>query len=146
MDRFEFERGSRTKTGLANALHEDIALMLGKPASTGFATFRHPLTSSRTMSLNEKQRKYLRGLAHGRDPLVMIGQSGLSEAVTRELDTALTAHELVKVRARVGDRDERDLILDELATQTGSELVQRIGNVGVFFRQRTEKSRIVLPD
>lgn len=98
------------------------------------------------MSLNEKQRKYLRGLAHGRDPLVMIGQSGLSEAVTRELDTALTAHELVKVRARVGDRDERDLILDELATQTGSELVQRIGNVGVFFRQRTEKSRIVLPD
>ena len=98
------------------------------------------------MSLNEKQRKYLRGLAHGRDPLVMIGQSGLSDAVTRELDTALTAHELVKVRARVGDRDERDLILDELATQTGSELVQRIGNVGVFFRQRTEKSRIVLPD
>lgn len=98
------------------------------------------------MSLNEKQRKYLRGLAHGRDPLVMIGQSGLSDAVTRELDIALTAHELVKVRARVGDRDERDLILDELATQTGSELVQRIGNVGVFFRQRTEKSRIVLPD
>ncbi|MET0985327.1 MAG: YhbY family RNA-binding protein [Steroidobacteraceae bacterium] len=98
------------------------------------------------MSLNEKQRKYLRSLAHGRDPIVMIGQSGLSKAVTHELDTALTAHELVKVRARVGDRDERDLLLDKLATETGSELVQRIGNVGVFFRQRAEKSRIVLPD
>ncbi|MET0660181.1 MAG: YhbY family RNA-binding protein [Steroidobacteraceae bacterium] len=98
------------------------------------------------MSLSEKQRKYLRGLAHGRDPIVMIGQSGLSEAVTRELDTALTVHELVKVRARLGDRDERDSVLDELAAQTSSELVQRIGNVGVFFRQRPEKSRIVLPD
>ena len=98
------------------------------------------------MSLNEKQRKHLRGLAHAREPLVMVGQSGLSEAVARELDIALTAHELVKVRARVGAREERDLILEQLATQTGSHLVQRIGNVGVFFRQRAEKSRIVLPD
>jgi RNA-binding protein len=97
------------------------------------------------MPLSEKQKKYLRGLAHGRDPVVMVGQSGLSDAITRELDTALTAHELVKVRARVGDREERDLILGELASQTGSELVQRIGNVGVFFRPRAENSRIVLP-
>lgn len=97
------------------------------------------------MPLSEKQRKHLRGLAHGRDPVVMIGQSGLSEAVTQELETALGAHELVKVRARVGDRAERDLILERLAAQTRSELVQRIGNVGVFFRARPEKSRIVLP-
>lgn len=97
------------------------------------------------MSLSEKQRKHLRGLAHGRDPIVMIGQSGLSDAITRELDTALTTHELVKVRARVGDREARDLILDQLAAQTRSDLVQRIGNVGVFFRARPEKSRIVLP-
>lgn len=98
------------------------------------------------MPLSEKQRKYLRGLAHGRDPIVMVGQGGLSDAVTRELDSALTSHELVKVRARVGDRGDRDRILAELATQTGSELVQRIGNVGVFFRARADKSRIVLPD
>jgi RNA-binding protein len=98
------------------------------------------------MPLSEKQKKYLRGLAHTREPVVMIGQAGLSAGITRELDSALTAHELVKVRARVGDREERDLIFDELASQTGSELVQRIGNVGVFFRQRTQKSRITLPD
>jgi RNA-binding protein len=97
------------------------------------------------MDLSEKQRKYLRGLAHGRDPIVMIGQSGLSPAITRELDIALTAHELVKVRARVGDRDERDLILDELAKSTGSALVQRIGNVGVFYRPSRDKPRITLP-
>ena len=69
-----------------------------------------------------------------------------AEAIAKELDTALTAHELVKVRARVGDREERDRMLDELAIQTRSELVQRIGNVGVFFRAKPEKSRIVLPD
>jgi RNA-binding protein len=97
------------------------------------------------MDLSEKQRKYLRGLAHGRDPIVMIGQSGLTPAVTNELDIALSAHELVKVRARVGDRDERDLILDELAKSTNSTLVQRIGNVGVFYRPSKDKPRITLP-
>ena len=98
------------------------------------------------MQLNEKQKKHLRGLAHGRDPIVMIGQSGASEAVTKELDVALGAHELVKVKARVGDRDERDQILEQLAQQTSSELVQRIGNVGVFYRARKENPRIILPD
>jgi RNA-binding protein len=66
-------------------------------------------------------------------------------AVTRELDVALGAHELVKVRARVGDRDERNSILDELAKGTGSTLVQRIGNVGVFYRPSKDKPRITLP-
>jgi RNA-binding protein len=97
------------------------------------------------MKLSEKQRKYLRGLAHGRDPIVMIGQSGLSPGVTRELDIALGAHELVKVRARVGDREQRDAILDELATSTSSALVQRIGNVGVFYRASKAKPKITLP-
>lgn len=98
-----------------------------------------------TMKLSEKQRKYLRGLAHGRDPVVMVGQSGLSAAVSNELDIALGAHELVKVRARVGDREQRDSILDQLATQTTGTLVQRIGNVGVFYRPHKERPKIILP-
>lgn len=97
------------------------------------------------MNLSEKQKKYLRGLAHGRDPIVLIGQSGLSPGVTSELETALGAHELVKVRARVGDREQRDTILDTLAQQTGSALVQRIGNVGVFYRRHKDKPKIILP-
>jgi RNA-binding protein len=98
------------------------------------------------MQLNERQRKHLRGLAHGRDPIVLIGQGGASAAVANELDIALTAHELVKVKARVGDREVRDEILEELAKQTGSALVQRIGNVGVFYRPRKDKPKIILPD
>lgn len=98
-----------------------------------------------TTKLSEKQRKHLRGLAHGRDPIVMVGQSGLSPAVTNELDIALGAHELVKVRARVGDREQRDTILDQLASQTSSTLIQRIGNVGVFYRPHKERPKIILP-
>jgi RNA-binding protein len=97
------------------------------------------------MTLTERQKKHLRGLAHAREPIVLIGQSGLSDGVARELDGALTSHELVKVRARVGDREERDQILEELATRTSSTLVQRIGNVGVFYRPHQDKPRIILP-
>lgn len=96
-------------------------------------------------SLSEKQRKYLRGLAHGREPIVLIGQSGLSDGVTRELDLALATHELVKVRARVGDREERDAIFEQLSTSTASVMVQRIGNVGVFYRPHKDKPKLILP-
>jgi RNA-binding protein len=95
--------------------------------------------------LTEKQKKYLRGIAHGRDPVVLIGQSGLSPGVLSEFETALGAHELVKVRARVGDREERDTIFAELAGRSASALVQRIGNVGVFYRRHKDKPRLILP-
>jgi RNA-binding protein len=98
------------------------------------------------MPLTEKQKKYLRGLAHPRNPIVLIGQNGLTPGVIQELDIALTAHELVKVRARVGDREARDTILTDLAAKCTAELVQRIGNVAVFYRPKKEQSRIVLPD
>jgi RNA-binding protein len=98
------------------------------------------------MTLTEKQKKFLRGLAHPKDVVVSLGQHGLTPGVARELDAALTAHELVKVRARVGDRDARDTILGELAEQCAAHLVQRIGNVAVFYRPHQDKPKIVLPD
>lgn len=98
------------------------------------------------MPLNESQRKHLRRLGHDRDPVVLIGQNGLAPGVVAEMDRALGDHELVKVRARVGDRDERDRMLAELARATGSELVQQIGHVGLFYRRHPEQPRILLPD
>jgi len=62
------------------------------------------------------------------------------------MDRALADHELVKVRARVGDRHERDRLLAELAAATRSELVQQIGHVGLFYRRDPETPRILLPD
>ena len=97
------------------------------------------------MNLTEQQRKHLRRLGHDRNPIVLIGQGGLSPNVVAEMDRALTDHELVKVRARVGDRDERDRILDELATSTRSELVQRIGHVALYSRRNPDRPGILLP-
>lgn len=50
------------------------------------------------------------------------------------------------MKARVGDRDQRDAILTELARQSGSALVQRIGNVGVFYRPHKDQPKIILPE
>jgi RNA-binding protein len=98
------------------------------------------------MALTEKQKKHLRRLAHPMHPLVMLGNAGLTEGVVNELERALTDHELVKVGARVGDRAARDEALGTLATRTNAEIVQRIGNVGVFYRARSALPKILLPD
>jgi RNA-binding protein len=98
------------------------------------------------MALTEKQKKHLRRLAHPMNPIVMLGNAGLTDAVVAELDRALTDHELVKVSARVGDRDSRNEALATLASRTTSELVQRIGHVGVFYRRHKELAKILLPD
>ena len=98
------------------------------------------------MALSEKQKKHLRRLAHPLHPLVLLGNAGLTDGVVNELDRALKDHELVKVSARVGDRASRDQILATLAERTLSELVQRVGNIGVFYRKNNELAKIVLPD
>jgi RNA-binding protein len=98
------------------------------------------------MPLSEKQKKQLRRLAHPLSPIVMLGNAGLTDGVATELDRALTDHELVKVSARIGDRDSRHAALGELARRTQSELVQRIGHVGVYYRRRASLPKIVIPD
>lgn len=95
--------------------------------------------------LTDAQRKHLRRLGHDRNPIVLVGQGGISPNLVAELDRALNDHELVKVRARVGDRGLRDQILDELAASTNSELVQRIGHVALYYRARTDEPGILLP-
>jgi RNA-binding protein len=95
--------------------------------------------------LTDAQRKYLRRLGHDRNPVVLLGQGGISPNLVAELDRALQDHELVKVRARVGDRELRDQILEELATATSAQLVQRIGHVALYYRARPEKPGILLP-
>ena len=98
------------------------------------------------MALNEKQKKHLRRLAHPMSPIVMLGNAGLTDGVVSELERALTDHELVKVSARIGERTLRDAALGEMAVRTASELVQRVGHVGVFYRRRGELPKILIPD
>jgi RNA-binding protein len=98
------------------------------------------------MPLSDTQRRYLRGVAHPLKPVIEIGNAGLTEAVTRETERALHDHELIKVRVRASDREARDSIFDALATRTRSELVQRIGHVGVLYRRHAELPKIIIPD
>jgi RNA-binding protein len=98
------------------------------------------------VALSEKQKKHLRRLAHPMSPIVMLGNAGLTDGIVKELDRALKDHELVKVAARVGDRTSRDTALGDLATRTASEIVQRIGHVGLFYRRRAQLPKILLPD
>ena len=97
------------------------------------------------MNLTEPQKKTLRGLGHHLKPVVMIGDAGATDNVRAELDGALDRHELVKVSVRVGDRAARDAVIRDLAEQSGSALVTRIGNVALLFRRNPEKPRIQLP-
>ncbi len=96
-----------------------------------------------TLSLTQK--KYLRSLGHDLKPVLMVGNAGVTEAVVREAMVALGAHELVKVRVRVGEREARDAAIESLVEATGATLVQRIGHTAVLYRRHPERPGIILP-
>ena len=96
------------------------------------------------MQLTERHKKHLRALAHKAKPIVTIADKGLSENVLKELDAALLHHELIKVRVRVGDRLERDALLDELCETCRCTLIRRVGHVATLFRRNAQKPRIIL--
>ena len=86
--------------------------------------------------LSPAQRKELKGRAHNLDPVVMIGAKGLTDEVVKEVELALKAHELIKVRAPALDRDARQVAFQALCERTGAEGVQHIGKVFVIYRKR----------
>ncbi|BEV73373.1 MULTISPECIES: YhbY family RNA-binding protein [unclassified Paludibacterium] len=90
------------------------------------------------------ERQYLKGLAHGVDPVVMIGNQGLSESVMREIAISLDAHELIKIRVQGDDRDARIAMFEQICDQLDAAPVQHIGKLLVIWRP-SDKQRIVLP-
>lgn len=88
--------------------------------------------------LSDKQKKTLRGIAHSRKPIVLLGNSGLTKGVLSALDEALLKHELVKVKVSAADRNERDDIVQKMTEHSGAELIQRIGNIATLFRRNPE--------
>ena len=98
------------------------------------------------MTLTEKQARFPRGKAHSLKPIIHIGQSGLTSAVSAEAGRALHDHELIKVKVHGADREQRDGWIVELCTATGSQLVQRIGHVATLYKARQPLPKLVLPD
>lgn len=99
-------------------------------------------------SLNSKQIAHLRGLAHNLNPVVMIGNNGLTESVLKEIDASLCAHELIKVQVAGDDRTARKAIYEEISEKTQATAVHHIGKQLVFYRPSTtvkETAKIVIP-
>ena len=95
-------------------------------------------------SLTPAQRQFLKGLAHARQTVVMIGNQGLTAAVLKEVGLALNAHELIKIKAATDEPDTRRAWMEEICAATGAAPVQQIGKVLVIYRTAA-KPVIALP-
>ena len=93
------------------------------------------------IQLTPAQRKEHRAAAHHLDPVVMIGGDGFTAAVEKELDAALKAHGLVKVRVFSDDRTAREALLAELADKLSAAPIQHIGKLLVLWRPIPPKEK-----
>lgn len=103
-----------------------------------------PRAAATNKPLNKAELRYLRSLAHALKPVVRLGQQGLTDAVSRELDGALEHHELVKVKLSAGEKDARLTQLEALCKSVRAESVQQIGHTATLFRRNTKKPVIEL--
>ena len=94
-----------------------------------------------SISLTPSQRKEHRALAHHLDPVVMIGGDGLTDAVHKEIELALNAHGLIKIRVFSDDREVREAMLAELSERLGAAPIQHIGKLLVLWRPMPPKEK-----
>jgi RNA-binding protein len=87
------------------------------------------------------QIKELKAKAHKLEPVVIIGAKGLTEEVLAEIERALKAHELIKVRAPALERGDRDVALQAICERTGAQPVQQVGKVFVIYRKNASEAR-----
>jgi len=90
-------------------------------------------------ALPPKRRSELRSQAHKLNPVVLIGDKGLTDEVLAEIEAALKAHELIKVRAATDDRDARNVWMEAICEKLAAHPVQQIGKVLVVYRGNPEK-------
>lgn len=89
--------------------------------------------------LTPAERQALKGRAHRLRPVVLVGGDGLTPPVVAEVDRALEAHELIKIRVMGEDRDARERLLGEVCAATDATPVQHIGRILVIYREQPEK-------
>ena len=94
------------------------------------------------MALTPRQRATLKARAHLLEPVVTVGQQGATDPLIKEVDRALTAHGLIKVKLAGADRQERDDLATTLCGRTGAEAVQQVGRVLVLWRPRPDDEPI----
>lgn len=97
------------------------------------------------MKLSEAQKKHLRGIGHHLQPVIIVGDAGVSDSLLKEFDSTIDHHELIKVKVRAGDREQRDAMIGDLCDRGSAQLVARVGNVALLYRPNAEKPKVVLP-
>ncbi len=86
--------------------------------------------------LTTRERADLKGRAHALEPRVHVGGAGVTDPLIAEVERALTAHELIKVKIASDDRAARVAMGDEIAARTGAAAVHRVGKVIILWRAR----------
>jgi RNA-binding protein len=90
--------------------------------------------------ITSKQRKILEKAAHNLEPVVIVGQNGVTDSVVKMISESLEAHELTKVKFNEY-KDEKSGYAADIAMRTDSILVRIIGNVAIFFRQNDDEKK-----
>jgi RNA-binding protein len=95
--------------------------------------------------LNGKQKRFLRSLAHHLTPVFQIGKGGTNEHLFRHIEDAIEKRELMKVQVLNNNDEDRKEMAEEVARETGSELVQVIGNTIILYKESRDNKQIELP-
>lgn len=96
-------------------------------------------------SLSGKQSRHLRALAHSLKPVVQVGKHGWSAALRAEIDAALLAHELIKVRITGEAPVDGGALAVHIAAENGAAVVQTVGHTLTVYRRHPYKPKIELP-
>lgn len=89
-------------------------------------------------TMENKLKKQLKGMAHHLNPVVMTGDKGLTPAVHQEIEVALEAHALIKLKLNTADRDARRTMIEAILAEHKAELVQQIGHTVTIYREPTD--------
>jgi RNA-binding protein len=95
--------------------------------------------------LTGKQRRHLRALGHGLDPVVQLGKLGLTDGVIAAVDEALERHERVKVRLGTECPDDRHEVADRLGPAVKGHVAGVLGRTVLVYRRHPKQPKIQLP-
>jgi len=90
------------------------------------------------LTLTVLQRQNLKARAHPLNPIVIIGNAGLTPSVLEEISRSLKSHELIKIRVMSGDREARDAMMEEICTRLDAAPVQHIGKILVVYQPQED--------
>ena len=99
----------------------------------------------KVVELSGSQRKFLRGLGHGLNPMLQIGKEGLSDGVFRQLEKLLLDHELVKIKILQNAPTAREDVVNWIGDRQLAALVQQVGKTFLLYAPHPEEPVLVLP-